>query len=231
MLSSPWDAAKHMESAAALAKEVGNWSQVADLYRRASELYIECGRSQPASDALGKAARAVEDHLPDVALQLYTDACEILEEDDKEQMAFDLYRALTAVHIKLEKYTDAAASLLRLGLAADKCNATNSQCKAYLGAIVVYLYANDVKAAEKCYNDCSQIAAFLGSEQGRCASKLLSAYSEGDVEEIKRVGQCSTISHLDHVIIKLGRKLPTGDVRAVKAESEEGEALDENDLT
>lgn len=46
-----------MESAAALAKELRNWNEVADLYRCASELYIECGRSQPASDALGKGAR------------------------------------------------------------------------------------------------------------------------------------------------------------------------------
>lgn len=53
----PWDAAKHMESAAALAKELSNWSEVADFYRRASELYIESGRSQPASDALAKGAR------------------------------------------------------------------------------------------------------------------------------------------------------------------------------
>ncbi|CAL1361440.1 unnamed protein product [Linum trigynum] len=231
MLTSPWDAAKHMESAAALAKELGNWNDVADLYRRASELYVECGRAQPASDALGKAARAVEDHLPDVAVQLYTDACSLLEEDDKDQMAFDLYRALTAVHIKLEKYTDAAAALLRLGLAADKCNASNSQFKAYLSAIVVYLYANDVKAAEKCYNDCSQIPAFLGSDQGRCGSRLISAYSEGNVEEIKRLAQSSTITHLDHAIIKLGRKLPTGEVTAVKAGTEEGEGLDEDDLT
>lgn len=103
MLSSPWDAAKHMESAAALAKELGNWSEVADFYRRASELYIECGRSQPASDALAKGARALEDAVPDVAVQLYTDACNILEEDDRDQMAFDLYRAGASVYIKLEK--------------------------------------------------------------------------------------------------------------------------------
>ncbi|XP_012075545.1 gamma-soluble NSF attachment protein isoform X3 [Jatropha curcas] len=198
IISSPWDAAKHMESAAALAKELGNWNEVADLYRRASELYIECGRSQPASDALAKAARALEDAMPDVAVQLYTDACVILEEDGKEQMAFDLYRAAISVYIKLEKYTDAAAILLRLGLAADKCNATNSQCKAYLGAIIVYLYAHDLKQAEKCYNDCAQIDAFLSSDQNRCATKLLSAYREGDIEEIKRLAQSSTVSHLDH---------------------------------
>lgn len=46
-----------MESAAAVAKELGNWKEVSDFYRRASELYIECGRSQPASDALAKGAR------------------------------------------------------------------------------------------------------------------------------------------------------------------------------
>ncbi|KAK7814148.1 gamma-soluble NSF attachment protein-like [Quercus suber] len=103
MLSSPWDAAKHMESAAALAKELGNWTEVADFYKRASELYMVCGRPQPASDALAKGARALEDAVPDEAIQLYTDACSILEEDDKEQMAFDLYRAATCIYIKLEK--------------------------------------------------------------------------------------------------------------------------------
>ncbi|KAG2689571.1 hypothetical protein I3843_09G144300 [Carya illinoinensis] len=232
MLSSHWDAAKHMESAAYLAKELGNWNEVADFYRRASELYIVCGRSQPASDALAKGARVLEDAVPDEAIQLYTDACSILEEDGKEQMTFDLYRAATSVYVKLEKYTDAAAFLLRWGVAADKCNATNSQCKAYLSAIIVYLYAHDFKQAEKSYNDCSQIDVFLRSDQGRCASKLLSAYSEGDIEEIKRLAQSSTISNLDHVIIRLARKLPTGEVSALKTDDvEEQEPLDENDLT
>ncbi|XP_028053999.1 gamma-soluble NSF attachment protein-like isoform X1 [Camellia sinensis] len=199
MLSSPWDAAKHLESAAALAKELGSWSEVADFYRRASELYNECGRSQPASDALARGARVLEDNAPDEAIRLYTDACDILEEDGKEQMAFDLYRAATSVYVKLEKYADAATFLLRWGLAADKCNATHSQCKVYLSAIIVYLFANDLKQAEKCYNDCCQIEAFLSSDQNRCASKLLSAYSDGDVEEIKRVAQSSTIKNLDHM--------------------------------
>ncbi|KAH1054868.1 hypothetical protein J1N35_032933 [Gossypium stocksii] len=233
MLASPWDAAKHMESAAALAKELRNWTEVIDFYRRASELYMQCDRPQPASDSLAKAARALEDALPDDAVQLYTDACVILEDDGKEQMAFDLYRAAASIYVKLEKFTDAATFLLRLGLAADKCNARNSQCKAYLSAIIVYLYAHDLKQAEKCYNDCSQIDAFLRSDQNRCASKLLSAYTEGDVEEIKRVAQSSTISNLENVIIKLARKLPTGDVAELKEEAAKGEeeALDENDLT
>ncbi|KAH7654409.1 NSF attachment protein [Dioscorea alata] len=233
MISSPWDAAKHMESAGALAKEIGRWNEVIDLYRKASELYIECGRSQPASDALAKGACALEDVAPDDAVKLYNNACEILEEDGKEQMTFDLYRAATAIYVKLEKYTDAASVLLRWALAANKCNAVHSQCKAYLSAVIVYLYANDFQQASKCYNDCSQIETFLNSDQSRCATKLLSAYEDGDAEEIKRIGQSSTISNLDHVIIRLARKLPTGDLKDIKIESsrEEEEPLDENDLT
>lgn len=46
-----------------------------------------------------------------------------------------------------------------------------------------------------------RIDAFLSSDQSRCASKLLSAYAEADIEEIKRVAQSSTISNLDHVVI------------------------------
>ncbi|KAF5811255.1 putative NSF attachment protein [Helianthus annuus] len=252
-----------MESAAALAVELGIWSEVADFYRRASELYNECGRSQPASDALAKGARALEDAKPEDAIAMYTDACSLLEEDGKENMAFDLYRAITNVYIKLEKYgsfsltntlhyeaffldfvfhtkccyfasryTDAASFLLRWAVAANKCNALHSQCKAYLSAIIVYLSAHDFKQAEQCYNDCCQIDTFLSSDQSHCASKLLSAYREADVEEIKRVAKSSTVSNLDHMIIRLARKLPTGELVAMEVNSlENGEALDEDDLT
>ncbi|KAL6652019.1 hypothetical protein ACP70R_010944 [Stipagrostis hirtigluma subsp. patula] len=229
----PWDAAKHMESAAALAKELGRWNEVSDFYRRASELYRECGRPQPASDALAKGASALEEKAPEEAIKMYDEACSTLEEDGKEQMAFDLYRAAAALYIKLEKYSDAAAFFLRLGSAADKCNAINSQCKAYLSAIIVYLYAHDFQQAQKCYNDCSEVQAFLNSDQNRCAMKLLSAYEEGDAEEIKRIAQSSAFNHLDHVVIRLARKLPTGDLQAiVKDKADDGEEpLDEDDLT
>ncbi|XP_071698000.1 gamma-soluble NSF attachment protein [Rutidosis leptorrhynchoides] len=232
MLSSPWDAAKHMESAAALAAELSIWGEVADFYRRASELYNECGRSQPASDALAKGGRALEDAKPDDAIAMYTDAIMLLEDDGKENMVPDIYRAVTNVCIKLEKYTDAASFLLRWAVASYKCNALHSQCKAYLSAIIVYLYMHDFKQADQCYNDCCQMDTFLNSDQSHCASKLLSAYREADVEEIQRVAKSSTVSNLDHMIIRLARKLPTGELVAMEINSlEQGEALDEDDLT
>jgi hypothetical protein len=101
--------------------------------------------------------------------------------------------------------------------------------QAYLSAIILYLYAHDLQQAEKCYNDCSQIDAFLKSDQSRSASRLLTAYNEGDIEEIKKVASASTVSNLDHMIIKLARKLPTGDVTAIQMNTNDD--LDEDDLT
>uniref|UniRef100_A0A0D9W9J4 Gamma-soluble NSF attachment protein n=1 Tax=Leersia perrieri TaxID=77586 RepID=A0A0D9W9J4_9ORYZ len=205
-----------------------------EMISSASELYRECGRAQPASDALAKGASFLEEKAPEDAIKMYDEACSVLEEDGKEQMAFDLYRAAASLYVKLEKYSDAAATFLRLGSAADKCNAINSQCKGYLSAIIIYLYAHDFQQAQKCYNDCSEVQAFLSSDQNRCAMKLLSAYEEGDAEEIKRAAQSSAINHLDHVVIRLARKLPTGDLQAIKKDlaADDGEdSLDENDLT
>lgn len=48
-----------------------------------------------------------------------------------------------------------------------------------------------------------RVDAFLSSDQSRCAAKLLSAYTEGNVEEIKRVAQSSTISNLDHAVSRI----------------------------
>ncbi|XLS93698.1 hypothetical protein HN51_069706, partial [Arachis hypogaea] len=56
-----------------------------------------CGRPQPASDALAKGARALEETMPEEAIQLYTDVITILEEDGGGQMAFDLYPKLSRV--------------------------------------------------------------------------------------------------------------------------------------
>jgi len=48
-----------------------------------------------------------------------------------------------------------------------------------------------------------RIDAFLKSDQSRSASRLLTAYNEGDIEEIKKVASASTVSNLDHMVIHL----------------------------
>jgi gamma-soluble NSF attachment protein len=45
----------------------------------------------------------LEEKSPEEAIKMCDEACTILKEDGKEQMAFDLYRAAAALYIKMEK--------------------------------------------------------------------------------------------------------------------------------
>jgi hypothetical protein len=45
----------------------------------------------------------VQELKPNDALIMYMDACRLLEDDNREQMAFDTYRAASNLYIKLSK--------------------------------------------------------------------------------------------------------------------------------
>ena len=49
-----------------------------------------------------------------------------------------------------------------------------------------------MKSKVKSFN---RVQAFLNSDQNRCAMKLLSAYEEGDAEEIKHIAQSSAFNY------------------------------------
>lgn len=54
-------------------------------------------------------------------------------------------------HIRNQRYPDAINMLMRFALACDASHATSSQCKAYLGAVVVALYAGKATEAWATY--------------------------------------------------------------------------------
>eukprot|EP00243_Klebsormidium_subtile_P000372 TRINITY_DN10603_c0_g3_i1.p1 TRINITY_DN10603_c0_g3~~TRINITY_DN10603_c0_g3_i1.p1 ORF type:complete len:306 (+),score=76.39 TRINITY_DN10603_c0_g3_i1:232-1149(+) len=236
-----WLGAKHLESAASLAKELKQWDEVLDTYKRAAELYNEVGRPQVAAEAYGKAAKAIEAEKPEEAIKLYIEAISVFEEEQKEGLASDLYRAAGAAMIKSKKYEDAANLFIRWGQACDATKAVASQCKHYLSAIIILLYAEDLAKAELCYNDLSGVDAFSNSEQGRCASQLLDAYHDKNVDDIKYIVKDSNvIPHLDHLVVRLAKGLPTGNVIEMKKsanktlnmkDEDEELGIDEDDMT
>ncbi|XLU33954.1 hypothetical protein S245_070020, partial [Arachis hypogaea] len=77
-----------------LGMQLSTWNQLL-IWQRNSETGEKL--PQPASDALAKGARALEETMPEEAIQLYTDVITILEEDGGGQIAFDLYPKLSRV--------------------------------------------------------------------------------------------------------------------------------------
>ena len=59
-LGSGWHAAKLLEQAAAVATQSGDVSSLQDLYTRAGQLYVECGRATTAAETFLKCAKAIE---------------------------------------------------------------------------------------------------------------------------------------------------------------------------
>lgn len=63
---SGWHAAKALEKAGEVAKELGLWDDVEAHYTRAAELFAEEGRPQAAAEAAARGARALEERRPEV---------------------------------------------------------------------------------------------------------------------------------------------------------------------
>eukprot|EP00898_Chlorokybus_atmophyticus_P009064 jgi/Chlat1/9159/Chrsp97S08444 len=236
-LKSPYTAAGQLESAASIAASSTSTfssstdSTASELARRAAELFREAGRGERAADTLARTGKAVLDNDPAEAVLLLLDACEAYEEEGKEGQATEAFQACVRALLKLGRSSEAAAVLLRHGLACQRANATASQCRAYLSAVVVWLSTGDVRQAELGFNDVADIPAFASSEQCIAAERLIDAYKEGDKEAVKKiVATTPAFNYLDHHITALAKKLPIGDI-AKQEVSTLGDGVDENDLT
>lgn len=72
-----------------------------------------------------------------------------------------------------------------------------------MNSLVKYGNVISISVSEIVFLFVCRIDAFLKSDQNRSASRLLTAYNEGDIEEIKKVASSSTVSNLDHAVIHL----------------------------
>lgn len=242
-----WHSAKHLELAAALARDLAKYKAVAQYSRQAALMYSEVGRLAAAAEALTKGGKYCEAGDTGIAAELYTEAFDMYADDDSgggnAGSGGDAYRDCTAMMLTEKRYREAVEVLLKFGQACQRSKSTNSQCKAYLAAIVVWLYADDVVEANTTFQDLMQVDAFLESEEGAAAENLLRAYSTGDADEVKKVVEKNMVyRHIDTAVARLSKKLPTGDVTAAAAklnggavsnfadELEEKEDLDDDDL-
>ncbi|CAL5222070.1 g4371 [Coccomyxa viridis] len=242
---SPWQSGKSLEKAADMEKEwskaqqssKGKGTRVEALYRDAALSFQEAGRHQAAAEALGRAAVHLEGIEPEASSQLYMDAINILADQDegKEALSGDLFRQAIAGEIRLAKYPEAVALLMRFAAACDSLGLR--PCKAYLSAVITWLYAQDGAQALSTLQDALEVPTFSGSEEAQVAEGLIDAYRKGDAEVVRQfVASHSIFLELDNQVVRLARKLPQGDVKVLAASlgahqlsAERG--ADEDDLT
>jgi len=191
-------------------------------------------RSTVGAEALARGAKALESLDADTAVRLYLDAIETLEEEGADVHAAEHFRAAISFLARTGRYNDLVPMMLRFAVSCEQCKATSSMRKAYLGAVVVALYMEDLTLATQTYGDVSVVPGFSDSSECRAAERLILAYEEADVDAIKTTVQMHEFTALDVAIARLARKLPRDEVKLqelAQLANDGGPPLDEDDLT
>jgi len=213
---SPWHAAKALERAGEMARDAKDWPEVKACFERSSELCLEEGRPATAAEALIKAAKALEEPEPSEATELYLRGIYLLEDCGKGNLAGETFRSAIAHSVRNQKWSNAAMLSMRFAASCDAAGADHSQCKAYLGAIVIWLYAEDASQAWATYQDALAVTKFSSSDEAFAAEAVIEAYGEGVDTAVKdAVKFHHAFSHLDNCVARLAKKLPAGDVVAM----------------
>jgi len=217
---SSWHAAKVLERAAELARETEQYAELESLYIRCTEMYLEEGRPETAAEAAARAGSYLSEVNPDAASQMYAKAIEWLEDSGKDGTSSDTYRQSISYAVVNEKWSEAVRMSLKLAASACANRAYATMSKAYLGAVVILLYAECGEEAWKTYQDALGVNEFISSDQAFAADALISAFHAADngiggcvIDEVIRGNSC--FRFLDTCIGRLAKKLSTTNIQKV----------------
>jgi len=198
-------------------------------------------------ELLLQGAKLIEDQDQALSLSLAFEAMETLEQHkDGGPRNPDLYRDAINMAVRTRRWDKAVGALMKFGLECSSTNALGSMAKAYLGAVVVQLYAEQPEEAWLTFQDVLAVDSFAVSDSAHAADRLFEAYRTGDPDKVRAsVKESRVFQHgLDNSIARLAKQLPQGNLqkqaellgRSMQnsggggGEPEEDE-IDEDDLT
>lgn len=206
-----YTSAKHLDSAAAMAKEQKQIEEATELYEKASMVYRENGSGASAADNLAKAAKLIEPISIEKAMDYLKQACELYELEDKEHYSGETFKIAISLFLRNKKFADTIELLKNQARVFGKLNQTHDINKCYLSIIVVYLFCDDAVAASKEYTQFIEVNTFPMSQEGIAASELLDAYESCNAEALKAVTNKQIFNFLDNQVTKIARVLTVSD--------------------
>ncbi|KAF2896779.1 hypothetical protein ILUMI_09397 [Ignelater luminosus] len=216
-------AAKSIDQAILVCKELGDLREVAALAERASNMYMSHGSADTAASSLDKAAKILEQQHPEQALQLFSRAAEIATIQDSSRQAAEYISKVSRIHVKLKQYDLAAHSIRReIGLHQQSEN-LQATGRLAVALVLVQLARGDVVAAEKAFKEWGN---YCEGPEVQTLEMLLQAFDEEDAEAAKKALSNPFIKHMDveYAILARDLPLPEGLTAAPKASVRENAA-------
>ncbi|KAG0171529.1 hypothetical protein DFQ28_000874 [Apophysomyces sp. BC1034] len=200
-------AGKAMENAAlVLAQNLNQPQRAAEAYQRASDLFMTQGSIDRAAEQLEKAGRAMENTDINAAIEMYSSACTLYEQEDRGRFAIEIFKKAISLLIKSKKYEKAVDMLHRQSQTLKKMASRSHLYKANLSImIVLFAIGDDVEAGKQFNSMCDP--GFMLSEEAEICQCLLQAYNEGNQELLEATVRRQHVSFLDNEVAKLARTL------------------------
>lgn len=198
-------AAKSLEQAMLVCKDLGDLREVAQLAGRACTLYQQHGSPESGAGVLDKAAKILEQTQPEQALELYQRAGEVAMIEDSSKQAAEYISKTARILVKLQLYDRAATAIRReIGL-HQQAEHLPAIGRLAVALVLVQLARGDTVAAEKAFKEWGNCCE---APEVQTLEMLLTAYDEEDPDAAKAALNSPFIKHMDVEYARLARDLP-----------------------
>jgi len=198
-------AAKSLESAILVYKELGDIREVPQLAERSCNMYQQHGSPESAAGVLDKAAKIMEGHHPEDALKLFQHAAEVVMNEDSTRQAAEYISKTARILVKLQMYDQAADAVRREISLHQQTENLPAIGRLAVVLVLVQLARGDTVAAEKAFKEWGNCC---DGPEVHTLEMLLQAYDEEDPDEAQKALNSSFIKHMDVEYARLARELP-----------------------
>jgi len=204
-----YSAAKCLDQAALISKELNDYEAVFKLCERSATMHQEHGTPDTAALCLDKGAKIIEAHLPEQALHMYSHAVDIVMTEDRPRQASEFQCKVSRLLVKLKQF-DAASDAIRreMGFHQQAGGSENSGQIGRLAVclVLVQLARGDHIAAEKAYREWG---SYCEAEECNTVEMIIQAYDEDDGDLAVKALKSPFITHMDVEYAKLARSIKT----------------------
>lgn len=198
-------AAKSLEQALLICKDLGDLREVAQLADRACTMYQQHGSPDAGASVLDKAAKILEQTQPEQALELYHRAGDVAMVEDSTKQAAEYISKTARILVKLQLYDRAATAIRReIGL-HQQSEHLPAIGRLAVALVLVQLARGDTVAAEKAFKEWGNCCE---APEVQTLEMLLAAYDEEDPDAARAALNSPFIKHMDVEYARLARDLP-----------------------
>ncbi|XP_076759472.1 gamma-soluble NSF attachment protein-like [Xylocopa sonorina] len=198
-------AAKSIEQAVIICKEMGNLAEIPKLAHRACTLYQVHGSPESGATLLDKAGKMMEASNPQEALELFKRASNIVMGEDSPRQAAEYMSKVARLLVKLQIYDEAADAIRREIGMHQQIDHAPSVGRLTVALVLVQLARGDQVAAEKAFKEWGN---YCEAPEVNTLEMLLQAYDNEDADAARAALNSPFIKHMDVEYAKLARGLP-----------------------